>query len=160
MQGCSRRATPTSSTRGFDRRERRRVVGLVWSFRVQPKSLSRDMRRRALCNTSPARKGTTLHKAIKRLDQRAATGQATVPREQLVWRSLAKSYMGPCSGISYTGHDSERAGTWISVAGSGTHSRAPSVSIRGPVPVNVAGTLAIVACVRDPRTGTHVAFRE
>ena len=70
---------------------------------------------------------------------------------------------GPSVSFSpqpYVDFRGERAGTWISVAGLGTHSRAPSVSIRGPVPVNVAGTLAIVACVRDPRTGTHVAFRE
>ena len=70
-----------------------------------------------------------------------------------------------CRGLSvsfsprpYVDFRGERAGTWISVAGLGTHSRAPSVSIRGSVPVNVAGTLAIAACVRDPRTGTHVAF--
>ena len=70
---------------------------------------------------------------------------------------------GPSVSFSpqpYVDFRGERAGTWISVAGLGTHSRAPSVSIRGAVPVNVAGTLAIVACVRDPRTGTHVAFRE
>ena len=60
----------------------------------------------------------------------------------------------------YVDFRGERAGTWILVAGLGTHSRAPSVSIREPVPVNVAGTLATAACVRDPRTGTHVAFPE